>query len=106
MGETDLDAQRSNSDHLVGFTLFCLSTFILFVIFMNLIIAIVNDTYEDVKLREEESSLQEQALLIADFIWLIDVNQLFEGKKYIVVVETDAMLKNEVVDLRKSLAEI
>lgn len=59
MGETDIEAQRSNSDHVVGFVLFILSTFILFVIFMNLIIAIVNDTYDEVKKRAEESSLQE-----------------------------------------------
>ena len=57
LGELDLDAEKSGPNHIVGFILFCLSTFVLFVIFMNLLIAIIQDTYNDVKLREEQSSL-------------------------------------------------
>lgn len=68
---------------------------------MNLIIAIVNDTYVSVKEKEEESSLREQANLIADFIWLIDVKEIFNSKKYMVLVETDATIKSEQVDLKK-----
>ena len=73
---------------------------------MNLIIAIVNDTYQTVKLREEESSLQEQANLIADFIWLIDIKDIFKDRKYIILVETDATIKNEQADLKKSLNKL
>ena len=45
-------------------------------------------------------------MLIADFIWLLDVKELFDGKKYIILVETDATIKNEQVDLKKSLNKL
>lgn len=58
------------------------------------------------QLRQEESSLQEQANLIADFIWLIDIKEVFKDKKYIILVETDATIKNEQADLKKSLNKL
>lgn len=48
LGELDLDAQRSATDRLVGFALFILSTFVLSVIFLNIIIAIISDSYSKI----------------------------------------------------------
>jgi hypothetical protein len=72
---------------------------------MNLLIAIISDTFEDVESKAEESGLQEQANLIADFIWLLDPKDLFKGKKYMILVEPDVQEKNEV-NFKKALQKL
>jgi hypothetical protein len=59
LGEFDLESQRSGPNHIVGFILFVLSSFVLCVVFLNLIIAIISNTYNNSKLEAEENGLLE-----------------------------------------------
>lgn len=48
IGEFDIEAYRNGPNYIVGFALFILSTFVLCIIFQNLIIAIIGCTHQEV----------------------------------------------------------
>ena len=49
------------------------------IVFLNLIIAIISDTYGDIQDKSQENGLFEQANVILDMIWLLDIRQLTKG---------------------------
>ena len=59
--------------------MFLLATFIIAVVFMNMLIAIMGDTFGKVLEVAEESGLREQVVLIADHAWLLDLKKIFKG---------------------------
>lgn len=52
---------------------FILGTFVIQVVFMNMLIAIMGDTFARVQEVAEESGLKERVVLINDHDWLIDI---------------------------------
>jgi hypothetical protein len=54
---------------------------------MNMLIAIMGETFGQVQEVSEESGLREQVVLISDHAWLLDPKKIFEGQKYIVRVQ-------------------
>ena len=56
-----------------------LATFIVSVIFMNMLIAIMSDTFARILSNEESNSLSEQVILMGDHLWLTDTPSLFKG---------------------------
>ena len=59
--------------------MFCIATFIISVVFMNMLIAIMGETFGSVSEESEESGLREQVVLIADHSWLVDLNKVFKN---------------------------
>lgn len=68
---------------------FLLATFLVAVVFMNMLIAIMGNTFGEVLVIQDQSALFEQINMMSDFVWLIDLNELFKGQRYIVRVVTD-----------------
>ena len=76
-------------------TFFMMATFIILVVFMNMLIAIMTNTYEKVQGEQEESMFYEQIQIITDFVWMLDLNSLFYNQKYIIRVAPDVAVKTE-----------
>ena len=68
---------------------------------MNMLIAIMGDTFSIVQQSKEESGLREQVQLISDHAQLLDLKKLFHGKKYIIRIfpgGSDGLDDDYVVD--------
>ena len=65
------------------------------VVFMNMIIAIMGNTFADVMAAQFENALSENISLIYDHIWLLDLKEEFKGVKYIIRVAPDADLSSD-----------
>jgi len=54
------------------------------IVFMNMLIAIMGDTFSSVMESQEESGLQEMVSLIDDNLWVLDLEKLFKSMKYLI----------------------
>lgn len=54
---------------------------------MNLLIAIMGDTFDRVSEMKAQAATRERISLITDFIWVLDLQEEFKEHKYIVTVE-------------------
>lgn len=70
--------------------MFIVATFFIQVVFMNMLIAIMGDTFAQVLEKSVESGIKEQVSLIADHDWLLDLAKIFNGKKYIIRVQASS----------------
>ena len=64
--------------------MFVFATFINMIVFMNMLIAIMGDTFTTVMAAQEESGLQEMVTLMTDNIWVYDISKEFTKYKYLV----------------------
>lgn len=64
--------------------MFLLCCFTNLIVFMNMLIAIMGNTFAEVTAKREISGLQEKVKMINDHIWLINISKLFKGYKYII----------------------
>jgi len=74
---------------------FILCTFLMIVVFMNMIIAIMGNTFGNVMAAQYENAMNENIGLIYDHIWLIDLKEEFKEVKYIIRVCPDTNLSND-----------
>ena len=65
---------------------------------MNMLIAIMGNTFAVVEGEQEQSAYYEQVNLISDFVWLLDLNQIFHKNKYIVRVVPDLATDEQQID--------
>ena len=82
---------------LWGFFMLC--TFLMIVVFMNMIIAIMGNTFGNVMDAQYENAMNENIGLIYDHIWLIDLKEEFKDVKYIIRVFPDTNLSNDGKDV-------
>jgi hypothetical protein len=85
---------HSEYDYLLWFS-FLVLTFLMIVVFMNMIIAIMGNTFGNVMAAQDETSLGENIGLIYDHIWLLDLKEEFKGKKYIIHVKPDVAIGSD-----------
>jgi hypothetical protein len=76
------------------------------VVFMNMIIAIMGNTFGDVMGAQYENALNENISLIYDHIWLLDLNEEFKGCKYIIRVAPDAGLSTDAKEVSEQIDEL
>ena len=86
LGAFDSGAFAQGPDSLAAMSMFLLATFIIAVVFMNMLIAIMGETFGSVQEASVESGLRERVVLISDHAWLLDLKKIFKGKKYIIIV--------------------
>ena len=89
IGEFYLDDFKSGPNSEIAWVYFVFASFVILVVFMNMLIAIMGETFSQVREQNEESQLCEQLGLIEDHIWLIDLQKEFKGKKYIISLSPD-----------------
>mgnify|MGYP006089493369 CR=1 FL=1 len=64
--------------------MFILGTFMVSVVFMNMLIAIMSDTFANVESNKEINTLKEQIAMISDYEWLVDLQESFKDQKYVI----------------------
>lgn len=69
--------------------MFILATIILLLLFMNMVIAVMSEPFEDVKNSKVAYQLQQQIDFIVDFEDLIDIQRKYKGQKYIMVIKPE-----------------
>ena len=82
----DVTVFGQGDDEYFIWVMFLLATFVNLIVFMNMLIAIMTQTFTDVMDNEQRSSLQEKISIIKDHIWLLDYKSLFKNKKYLMRV--------------------
>ena len=76
--------QFSQTTYITGYEkysasfMFILGTFMVSVVFMNMLIAIMSNTFADVEDNQEINTLKEQIAMISDYEWLVDLQQSFK----------------------------
>jgi hypothetical protein len=92
LGEFDIGGYSYGYDSILVWIFFILGTFVMLIVFMNMLIAIMSDTFSAVQMIKDENLLKEQANLIVDHIWLLDLKKLFNGKKHIILLTPDVSI--------------
>ena len=69
--------------------MFLLATVILLLMFMNMVIAVMSEPFEDVKESKEAYQLQQQLDFIVDFQDLVDLKVDYIKEKYIMVIKPE-----------------
>ena len=78
----------NKQNRVLVWTLFLTATFLLQIVFMNMLIAIMSDTYSRMQEVIDQSRLFETVQMIADHHWLIDLEETYKESRYVVFVET------------------
>lgn len=101
LGEFDMDGYKQGPNKIAAWIFFILASYLLLVVFMNMLIAIMGETFSQVQSHQVESGLQEQLNMIDDFSWLIDLKDLFKNSKYIIIAKPDTtkMVVEELHDV-------
>jgi len=85
LGEFNTDDYSKGPDHDVAWVFFLLATFLCLVIFMNMMIAIMGNTYSTLLGDWEAVALHEQIKMIEDFKGAVNLKEQFKGYKYIII---------------------
>jgi hypothetical protein len=85
----DDNAFSDSYNAFLAWSFFVFSSFILIVVFMNMLIAIMGNTFGEVQSIKEMNAISEQIALIQDHIWLVDIEKEFENMRYIILLTPD-----------------
>ena len=77
LGDFAYDSYSNGPNKFSAWGMFLLATFLTCVVFMNMLIAIMGETFGAVTEKAEENGLKEQVALINDHIWLLDLKKTF-----------------------------
>lgn len=90
MGTGDFDSTTfATRDEVLIWILWFLNTLIINIIFFNLVIALMGDTFERVQSTAEAAMLWEICGLMLENEFLFNRNWVFKGMKYILVIKTE-----------------
>lgn len=105
LGEYGLDGYGEGPNVFLVFAMFIAATFLLIIVFLNMLVAIMGFIFNDFQAIKEESSKMEQALLIQDHIWLHDTKDIFFNQRYIIVLTPDITTTNLINDMTADIKE-
>ena len=108
LGEFDLDNFRLRSNDTMVWILFILSTFITQITFLNMLIAVMGDTYGQVKDTEKQSALKETIELMADYAVAVSRDSATEQQslRFIFAVQPKALGDDEQGDLEGTITHL
>jgi hypothetical protein len=112
LGEFSTDGFTEGPNVTICWVFFIMASFLILVVFMNMLITIVSETFSKVMEIKDELSLSEQLYLIQDHIFLIDLSTEFTDKKYIIrlypdvtqAASDDNELQEEIMELSATLS--
>ena len=88
LGEVDVSSfglgKGTNEWLLILF--FYVAAFVMLIHMLNMLIAIMGETFGAVTEKAEQSGLNEQINLINDHVWLLDLKKLFKNQRYLIRV--------------------
>jgi hypothetical protein len=90
LGDFDVGMYQAGYNKYVAIGMFLLATFLIQAVFMNMLIAIMGETFGQVLEAAEENGLREQVVLMADFLWLVNLKKVFKGQRYVIRLRPSA----------------
>lgn len=87
LGEFNLDPYADSPAYILNYIYFILATLFTQIVFLNMLIAIMGETYGRVSEAHEKSEIMERTHLYADYLWAIKLTKELEGKRYLYVVK-------------------
>lgn len=85
LGEFGTDNYENSPNRAMIWVYFILATFLTQLTFLNMLIAIMGDTYARVTENKEQESLKERTNIYADYIWAITLIKNFNNRKYLYI---------------------
>lgn len=83
LGNFTTDRFRRGPEKYYAMFMFLTCTYVVNVLFLNMVICIMSETFSQVLEGSEENGLAEQVELIADHLWLVNIEKIYKGEKYI-----------------------
>ena len=75
--------------------MFVVGTFLTQITFLNMLIAIMGDTFDRVSEIKEQSAFREKILILSDFVASVNVDSLLESKNYMFAIHPATITANE-----------
>lgn len=104
--EDKLEGINNSPNVYLGWFFLIMATFFVLIVFMNMLIAIMGDTFSQVQSIKEENSIMEQANLIKDHIWLLDLKEIFPNKKHIILLTPDVANVKRQLNLKSYINQV
>ena len=79
LGEFDTENFKDKSDDIIIWLLFIATTFVTQITFLNMLIAIMGDTFARVSEVKEQSGLQERIKILADYVIVVPRESVEDG---------------------------
>ena len=108
------DFNKDNYSEHNGLTVwmfFLMATFIVQLVFMNLLIAMMGDAYAEIMAIQEQSIMKELCEMMEDHIWMLDIGSIFERSRYILWLTPDSatqsgsMIERQISSLQEFVEE-
>jgi len=88
LGDFDTDAYIETDEYYL-YALWFLNTMVTLIIFLNLLIAIMGDTFDRVQEHAENNMLRELAIMMVENEFLFNRSRIFKDAKYIIVAQEE-----------------
>lgn len=97
LGEFDTENFKDKSDDIIIWLLFIATTFITQITFLNMLIAIMGDTFARVSEVKEQSALQERIKILSDYVIVVPRESVKEGNlsRFIFAISPKALGTDE-----------
>jgi len=96
LGDFNKDTYSDDNSRVV-WIMFILATIIVQLIFMNLLIAIMGESFSRITAIMQQSTLKELCCIMQDHIWLQKIDELFESKRYILWLTPDTSTSGNTI---------
>lgn len=105
VGEFFYDHYNEPPNNVIIWPMFIVCNFLMAVVFMNMLIAIMSQTFSEVNSTKIESELEQRIALMTDYEDLFDMNKEFAGKKYIIYAKPAVTVATKEVDLKEEIEQ-
>ena len=95
LGEFDTENFSNGNNAAVIWSVFAAATFISQVTILNMLIAIMGDTYDFVTENKDQSSLNEKLNILNDYVWVVGLGKSDSDKKFFFAASPTSLNKNE-----------
>ena len=89
IGDFRTDDYESNRDDVLVWIIWLMNTFLIFIVLLNMLIAIISDTFERVHESISNNLLKELSILMVETELLVSRKRLFSNKKYLIIIEKE-----------------
>lgn len=89
LGEYNYDSYTTHPAYVLIYIYFIVATLFTQMMFLNMLIAIMSETFNRVSEAKERTALMERTHLYADFMWGISLDKDLQGMRYLYVVRPD-----------------
>lgn len=95
VGQFDISNFAINNYEELVYVLWLLCTFLFLIVFLNLLIAVLSDSFDKIQETLENNLLKELSIMMKDNEILLNRNKVFKEVKYLIVIEKVMLNSND-----------